>query len=186
MASTLDLVTRILTVDTRSRLAPNDLTNAGRFFSRAYDTGLSGRFEFTDIGRNGPIQRAIGTRDTEPGTIGNFEVVHPTPNGQIGNGAGLFDGVVSFAPRCRACQLDFAAFNVGDGPVAFLTLGVGALVAALAIMLELGATPPWWVHVLLWVPLTAALVLAGLRFAKGLLLTLEYRRGAREARSGKP
>ena len=28
-------------------------------------------------------------------------------------------------PRCRACGLDFAAFNVGDGPAAFLILIVG-------------------------------------------------------------
>ena len=37
----------------------------------------------------------------------------------------LFAGVAKFAPRCRQCGLDFSAFNVGDGPAAFLTLGVG-------------------------------------------------------------
>jgi uncharacterized protein (DUF983 family) len=94
----------------------------------------------------------------------------------------LYKGVASFAPSCRACGLDFAGFNVGDGPAAFLILVVGAIVTGLAIALELSAEPPFWVHILLWLPLTAALVVGSLRFAKGLLLALEYRHLAREGR----
>ena len=69
----------------------------------------------------------------------------------------LFAGLAGFAPRCRACGLDFAAFNVGDGPAAFLIFIVGGIVVALAILVQLKAAPPWWVHVLLWVPLMVAL-----------------------------
>jgi uncharacterized protein (DUF983 family) len=94
----------------------------------------------------------------------------------------LFKGVASFEVRCRACGLDYSAFNVGDGPAAFLILLVGALITTLAIMLELGASPPFWVHVVLWVPIAAAAVLVSLRLAKGLLLALEYRQSAREGR----
>jgi uncharacterized protein (DUF983 family) len=94
----------------------------------------------------------------------------------------LFAGLATFAPRCRACGLDFASFNVGDGPAAFLIFIVGGIVVALAIALELSAEPPWWVHVLLWVPLTAILTIGLLRIAKGLLLALEYRHRAREGR----
>ncbi len=97
----------------------------------------------------------------------------------------LFAGLASFAPKCRACGLDFAAFNVGDGPAAFLIFIVGGLVVALAIALELGASPPWWVHVLLWAPLAAVLTIALLRVGKGLLLALEYRHRAREGRIAK-
>ena len=46
---------------------------------------------------------------------------------------------------------------------------------ALAIALELSVEPPWWVHALLWVPLTAFLTVGLLRIAKGLLLALEYK-----------
>ena len=92
----------------------------------------------------------------------------------------LFAGFVRFAPACRGCGLDFQAFNVGDGPAAFLTLGVGALITGLAVTLELAAEPPFWVHILLWAPLTLAAVLVSLRFAKAALLALEYRHRARE------
>lgn len=93
---------------------------------------------------------------------------------------GLFAGLASFAPRCRSCGLDFAAFNVGDGPAAFLILIVGALVTGLAIALELAAEPPFWVHILLWLPVTLAAVIFSLRLAKAALLMLEYRHSARE------
>jgi uncharacterized protein (DUF983 family) len=93
----------------------------------------------------------------------------------------LFDGWLRFANSCRACGLDFAAFNVGDGPAAFLILIVGAIVTGGAIALELGASPPYWVH-LVWVPVAAALTVAGLRIGKAWLLAQEYRNEAREGR----
>ena len=94
----------------------------------------------------------------------------------------LYRGLAAFAPKCRACGLDFAGFNVGDGPAAFLILIIGALVTGLAVALELAAEPPFWVHAVLWLPLTAVLVIGSLRLAKGLLLALEYRHRAREGR----
>ena len=98
----------------------------------------------------------------------------------------LYAGVISFAPRCRACGLDYSAFNVGDGPAAFLTLILGTVLSALAIWLQLAVEPPFWVHVVLWVPLSILAVLAGLRYAKAKLLVAEYRRNAGEARRGEP
>ena len=94
----------------------------------------------------------------------------------------LFQGLVTFAPKCRACGLDFEGFNVGDGPAAFLILIIGGLIVGLAIALELSAEPPFWVHILLWLPLTTVAVIVSLRLAKALLLALEYRHRAREGR----
>ena len=95
---------------------------------------------------------------------------------------GLFATIAGFAPVCGDCGLDYANFNVGDGPAAFLTLGIGALVVTLAITLELMAHPPFWVHILLWLPFTIIGVVGALRVAKGVLLALEYRNAAREGR----
>ena len=93
----------------------------------------------------------------------------------------LFAGPIKFAASCSACQLDFSKFNVGDGPAAFLTMIVGAIVVALALTLQLSLEPPWWVHVLLWVPLTTLGVIGGLRLAKAALLWSEYRQKAGDA-----
>lgn len=94
----------------------------------------------------------------------------------------LFAGLAGFAPRCRACGLDFSQFNVGDGPAAFLTLIVGAVIAGLTIWVQLAFEPPFWVHVLLWIPLTTVLVIGGLRIAKAWLLGAEFQRRAGEGR----
>ncbi|WP_369815841.1 DUF983 domain-containing protein [Erythrobacter sp. QSSC1-22B] len=89
--------------------------------------------------------------------------------------------MVKFAPCCSACQLDYERFNVGDGPAAFLTLIIGALVTGLAIWLDASLRPPFWVHILLWVPITIGSVLGGLRVSKALLMIAEYRNKAGEA-----
>ena len=95
----------------------------------------------------------------------------------------LFAGIATFAPKCRACGLDFSSFNVGDGPAAFLIFIVGGVITGLAIWLELSAEPPFWVHVILWFPLTALMVVGLLRVAKAALLALEYSHRAREGQS---
>jgi uncharacterized protein (DUF983 family) len=93
---------------------------------------------------------------------------------------GLFAGLASFAPRCARCGLDFAGFNVGDGPAAFLTLVIGALVCVVAGWMALSLDPPWWVYVVTLGPVTLALIVWGLRAGKGALLAAEYRRRAGE------
>ena len=95
----------------------------------------------------------------------------------------LFAGLATFAPKCRACGLDYAGFNVGDGPAAFLIFIVGGLIVGLAIWLELAACAAL---VAARPALAAAsppsLTIGLLRLSKGLLLALEYRHRAREGR----
>lgn len=98
--------------------------------------------------------------------------------------ASIFHKLIVFVPRCPACGLDMSQFNVGDGAASFLILIVGAIVTGLAMWLELSRSPPWYVHVLLWLPLTLILSIALMRIAKGLLLALEFRHSAREGRKG--
>jgi uncharacterized protein (DUF983 family) len=60
------------------------------------------------------------------------------------------------------------------------------VVSALAIWLQLAAEPPFWVHVVLWVPFSLFTVIAGLRYAKAKLIAAEYRRRAGEAGRREP
>ncbi|MBL8650059.1 MAG: DUF983 domain-containing protein [Sphingopyxis sp.] len=99
---------------------------------------------------------------------------------------GLFEGAANFRERCPSCGFDSGRYNVGDGPAAFLTLIIGALLIALALTLDSLVNPPLWVHVILWVPLTVVAVIYGLRIAKGALLASEHQRQAAEGRVDKP
>ncbi|UZK67961.1 DUF983 domain-containing protein [Sphingomonas sp. M1-B02] len=94
----------------------------------------------------------------------------------------LFRSYIAFADRCPNCGLDFSAFNVGDGPVVFLTLGIGTLITILALWVEFTFEPSFLVHALLWIPLSLLATVLMLRIAKGLLIALEFRNKASEGR----
>ncbi len=94
----------------------------------------------------------------------------------------LFDGWLRFAPKCRACGLDFAAFNVGDGAAALVILLISAIIVPGALGLHFGLHPPLLVELLLWPIVATALTIWLLRVAKGALITAEFQRDAREGR----
>jgi uncharacterized protein (DUF983 family) len=94
----------------------------------------------------------------------------------------LFAGYLHLAPRCSACGLDYAMFDAGDGPAVFVILIVGAIVCGGALFVEFTFQPPYWVHAVLWIPITAILSLALLRFVKSLLLVLQYKNKAGEGK----
>ena len=71
-------------------------------------------------------------------------------------------------------------FDAGDGPAVFVILIVGAVVCAGALFVEFRFQPPYWVHAVLWIPLTAILTLVLLRLVKSLLLVLQYKTKAGE------
>jgi uncharacterized protein (DUF983 family) len=96
----------------------------------------------------------------------------------------LFSGYLQIAPRCTACDLDYAMFDPGDGPAVFAVLIVGAIVAGSALFVEVHYQPPYWVHAILWGPLIVILSLAALRLLKSALLVLQYRHKAGEGRLG--
>jgi uncharacterized protein (DUF983 family) len=94
----------------------------------------------------------------------------------------LFDGYLSVAPRCRACDLDYAMFDAGDGPAVFVILIVGAIVAGSALIVEFTYQPPYWVHAIIWIPAILILTTVFLRLAKSTLLVLQYKHRAGEGR----
>ena len=59
---------------------------------------------------------------------------------------------------------------------------VGFIVVGLALWMEVNYSPPIWLHMVLWIPLTLILSLTSLRWMKGVLITLQY---ANKAEQGK-
>lgn len=89
--------------------------------------------------------------------------------------APLYNGLLRLRGACAVCGLDLSRFNVGDGAAAFIILIIGMIVTGFAIWLQLSVEPPFWVHLLLWLPLTTAGVIMALRISKAALIALEYR-----------
>lgn len=94
----------------------------------------------------------------------------------------LFAGFLKVAPRCARCGFDLGAADSGDGPAVFVILFVGFLVGFAALFTEFAHHPPIWVHLALWLPLTLILCVGLLRPFKGVLVALQFRNRASEAR----
>ncbi|MBV9217987.1 MAG: DUF983 domain-containing protein [Methylobacteriaceae bacterium] len=96
----------------------------------------------------------------------------------------LFEGFLKVAPHCPACGLDLKFADAGDGPAVFVTLLAGFVVLGLALITELLYEPPIWVHLVIFLPLTLFVCLGLLRPLKGVLVALQYRNRAEQARLG--
>lgn len=92
----------------------------------------------------------------------------------------LFDGLVKIRRECRNCGLDYSFADAGDGPAVFVILIIGFVVVGLALWTEVNYSPPFWLHFVLWIPLTIGLCLWLLRVLKALLIALQYRNNARQ------
>ena len=87
----------------------------------------------------------------------------------------LYAGYLKVAEACGECRLALKQHDSGDGPAFFVMSIIGAIVVALALWLELSYEPPYWLHLVLWAPLTLIGSLALLRPAKALLIALQFR-----------
>jgi uncharacterized protein (DUF983 family) len=94
----------------------------------------------------------------------------------------LYAGFLRLAAKCDACGLDYAFIDSGDGPAVFIIMIAGAIVVASALIVEIKYQPPFWVHAVLWLPLTLAVTLWPLRAAKSLLIALQFHHKAAEGR----
>jgi len=94
----------------------------------------------------------------------------------------LFNGFIDLPPACEACGLDYGFADAGDGPAVFVTLIAGFLVLGFVLWFEFTFEPPFWVHLLVSLPLTLIVCLGMLRLFKGLLIALQHRNAASEAK----
>lgn len=90
----------------------------------------------------------------------------------------LFNGYLSVAKSCNSCGLDYSFADAGDGATWFVMLfacvvGVGSMLG-----IELAYQPPWWLHVLIAIPVLVVIPTLMLRPVKGLLLAQQWRTGA--------
>lgn len=96
----------------------------------------------------------------------------------------LFEGFLKVSPVCEACGFDLARADSGDGPAVFIVLIVGVIVCFPALFTEIAVHPPVWVHLVIWLPLAAALTAVLLRPFKGVMLAMQFHHKASEAGHG--
>ena len=94
----------------------------------------------------------------------------------------MFDGLLAIAPKCEVCGLDFSFADTGDGPAIFVMTIAGFIIVGLGLYIEVAYQPSYWVHVAIFLPLSAIVCIGLLRPTKGLLIALQYFNKAEEGR----
>lgn len=94
----------------------------------------------------------------------------------------LYGGFLTFNERCSHCDLDYSAFDSGDGPAVFIIMFLGFIIVGLALVVEVKYAPPIWVHLLLWIPSIIGGSLLLLRPAKALMVAVQYHFNAQEGK----
>ena len=90
-----------------------------------------------------------------------------------GRGA-LFRAFLKVADECPSCGEALHHQQADDAPAYFVIVIVGHLVVPLALSIETAFSPPYWVHAMLWGPLTVGLALALLPAVKGAVVAWQW------------
>ena len=86
----------------------------------------------------------------------------------------LFRAFLKVADRCAACGEAFHHHRADDAPAYFVILIVGHVVVPLALVVEVVYAPPYWVHAVLWLPLTIGLAVGLLQPIKGAIVGWQW------------
>jgi uncharacterized protein (DUF983 family) len=86
----------------------------------------------------------------------------------------LFTGFLTLRDSCEVCGLSYAFADPADGP-AFFVICFGCVPAVIfALMLEILASPPVWVHLVTTLPFLLLTCLLPLRPLKGWLVCSQF------------
>jgi uncharacterized protein (DUF983 family) len=89
----------------------------------------------------------------------------------------MFGAFLKVNDRCPACGEDLSHHQADDFPAYLVILIVGHLVVPATLYVETEFAPSYWVHLMLWLPLTVGLALGLLQPIKGAIVALQWRMG---------
>ena len=86
----------------------------------------------------------------------------------------LFRAFLKTANNCSACGLDFTPHRADDLPAYLVIVVVGHLVVPTALLIETQFSPPVWLQLSIYLPLTLVLSLVLLQPVKGTVVGLQW------------
>jgi len=86
----------------------------------------------------------------------------------------LFRAFLKVDNRCSVCGLDFTPHRADDLPAYLVIAIVGHLVVPAALLIETDYSPPVWLQLAIYLPLTAGMSLALLQPVKGAVVGLQW------------
>lgn len=89
----------------------------------------------------------------------------------------MFRSFLKVADRCDRCDEELFHHRADDFPAYLVIVIVGHIVVPLVLHVETYYAPPYWVHAVLWIPLTLGLALVLLQPVKGMIVALQWQVG---------
>jgi uncharacterized protein (DUF983 family) len=89
----------------------------------------------------------------------------------------MFRAFLKVADTCEVCGEELHHQRADDFPAYLVIVLVGHLVVPLILHVEMTYQPPYWVHAVLWLPLTLGLSLLLIQPVKGAVIALQWRFG---------
>jgi uncharacterized protein (DUF983 family) len=86
----------------------------------------------------------------------------------------LFRAFLKVDDHCKVCNLDFTPHRADDLPAYLVIVIVGHLVVPTALWIETDYSPPVWLQLWIYLPLTLILSLALLQPVKGAVVGLQW------------
>jgi len=86
----------------------------------------------------------------------------------------LFRAFLKVDNNCSACGLDFTPHRADDLPAYLVIVIVGHLVVPMALMIETEYSPPVWLQLAIYLPITLMLSLLLLQPVKGAVVGLQW------------
>jgi len=116
-----------------------------------------------------------------------WEKIPPHKTGPYGRcprcGQGhIFAGFLKMRESCEVCGLDFSYADPADGPAFFVQLFTCLPAVIFALVLEVAAEPPLWVHLVTSLPLLLLTTVLPIRPIKGWLVASQFFFKAEEGR----
>lgn len=86
----------------------------------------------------------------------------------------LFCAFLKVANKCSVCDLDFTPHRADDLPAYLVIVIVGHIVVPTALWIETDYSPPVWLQLAIYLPLTLVLSLALLQPVKGAVVGMQW------------
>jgi uncharacterized protein (DUF983 family) len=86
----------------------------------------------------------------------------------------LFCAFLKVGNKCSVCDLDFTPHRADDLPAYLVIVIVGHIVVPTALLIETDYSPPVWLQLAIYLPLTLILSLALLQPVKGAVVGMQW------------
>lgn len=86
----------------------------------------------------------------------------------------MFRAFLKVVDQCAVCDEELHHHRADDAPPYFVIFITGHIVVPLSLSIEFNYAPPYWLHLVLWLPLTLLMTLGLLTPVKGTIVALQW------------